>query len=214
MNVAGIAFAAHALIGWIQVEDIARRRLLDNALIIAFCQADMTVQQVGRAEEVLTHRRGFRALPAIVWTLVEFALRVIAYCRFHASGEKTLVHRQEQKVPLAAALRAVFNAINVYEAETVLQKLAAECRKNNPKVASWLEENVPEGLAVFSCPEAHRRLLRTTNGLERVNQELRRRTRVCQHFPNEASCLRLVSAILMEISDEWESGKAYLTFND
>ena len=111
-------------------------------------------------------------------------------------------------------MRAVFNAINVYEAETLLQKLAAECRKNNPKVASWLEENVPEGLAVFSFPEAHRRLLRTTNGLERVNQELRRRTRVCQHFPNEASCLRLVSAILMEISDEWETGKAYLTFND
>jgi putative transposase len=136
-------------------------------------------------------------------------------CQFHLQqNAQALVHRQEQKAPLAAALRAVFNAINVYEAETLLQKLAAECRKNNPKLASWLEENVPEGLAVFSFPEAHRRLLRTTNGLERVNQEVRRRTRVCRHFPNEASCLRLVSAILMEISDEWETGKAYLTFND
>ena len=47
-----------------------------------------------------------------------------------------------------------------------------------------------------------------------MNQEVRRRTRVCRHFPNEASCLRLVSAILMEISDEWETGKAYLTFHD
>lgn len=136
-------------------------------------------------------------------------------CQFHLQqNAQALVHRIEQKAPLAAALRAVFNAINVYEAEALLQKLAAECRKTNPKLAAWLEENVPEGLSVFSFPEPHRRLLRTTNGLERVNQEVRRRTRVCRHFPNEASCLRLVSAILMEISDEWETGKAYLTFHD
>jgi transposase-like protein len=136
-------------------------------------------------------------------------------CQFHLQqNAQALVHRQEQKAPLAAALRAVFNAVNVYEAETLLSKLATECRKNNPKLTAWLEENIPEGLTVFSFPEAHRRLLRTTNGLERVNQEVRRRTRVCRHFPNEASCLRLVSAVLMEISDEWETGKAYLTFND
>ena len=60
--------------------------------------------------------------------------------------------------------------------------------------------------------QPHRRLLRTPNGLERVNQEVKRRTRVARLFPNEASCLRLVSAILMEISEEWETGKAYLTF--
>ena len=136
-------------------------------------------------------------------------------CQFHLQqNAQAWVHRQEQKAPLAAALRAVFNAINVYEAEALLSKLATECRKTNPKLASWLEENIPEGLTVFSFPEAHRRLLRTTNGLERVNQEVRRRTRVARHFPNEASCLRLVSAILMEISDERETGKAYLTFND
>jgi transposase-like protein len=44
--------------------------------------------------------------------------------------------------------------------------------------------------------------------------KVRRRTRVCRHFPNEASCLRLVSAVLMEISDGWETGKAYLSFDD
>ena len=57
-----------------------------------------------------------------------------------------------------------------------------------------------------------RRLLRTINGLERVNKEVKRRTRVASLFPSEASCLRLVSAVLMEISDEWQAGKAYLTF--
>ena len=52
-----------------------------------------------------------------------------------------------------------------------------------------------------------------TNGVERVNREIKRRTQVATIFPNEASCLRLVSALLMEINDDWQAGKAYLTFN-
>jgi len=136
-------------------------------------------------------------------------------CPFHLQhNAQAYVHKQEHKAPLAAAIRAVFNAANRYEAEALLSKLVVECRGGNPRLAAWLEENLPEGLTVFSFPEAHRRLIRTTNGLERVNQQVRRRTRGCRHFPNEASCLRLISAVLMEISDEWETGKAYLTFED
>src|SRR5579864_1222342 len=136
-------------------------------------------------------------------------------CQFHLQqNAQALVSKQEHKAPLAAAIRAIFNAANRAEAEALLAKLVAEYRQSNPKLAAWLEENLPDGLSVFAFPEAHRRLIRTTNGLERVNQEVRRRTRVCRHFPNEASCLRLVSAVLMEISDEWETGKAYLTFDD
>ena len=77
-----------------------------------------------------------------------------------------------------------------------------------------LEANLPDGLRVYSFPESHRRLIRTTHGLERLNQEVRRRTRVARLFPNEASCLRLVSAVLMEISEEWETGKVYLSLTD
>jgi putative transposase len=73
-----------------------------------------------------------------------------------------------------------------------------------------LEENLPQGLAAFAFPRAHQRRLRTTNPLQRVNKELKRRTRVAGLFPNEASLLRLVSAILAETSDEWETGKIYL----
>ena len=62
----------------------------------------------------------------------------------------------------------------------------------------------------MSLPQAHQKRLRTTNGLDRVNQELKRRTRVARMFPNEASLLRLVSALLAEISDEWESEKIHL----
>ena len=77
-----------------------------------------------------------------------------------------------------------------------------------------MEENLPEGLTVFSFPKKHLHRIRTTNGLGRVSQEIKRRTQAVRIFPNEAACLRLVSAILMEISEEWETGKVYLTIDD
>ena len=74
-----------------------------------------------------------------------------------------------------------------------------------------MEVAIPEGLTVFDFPESHRRRIRTSNMLERVSQEVKRRTRVVRIFPNPSSCLRLVSAILMEISEDWETGRIYLT---
>lgn len=136
-------------------------------------------------------------------------------CQFHLQqNAQAYVTKQEHKAPLAAAIRAIFNTANRFEAEALLAKTVGEWRKVNAKGAAWMEENLPEGFSIFAFPESHRRLLRTTNGLERVNQEVRRRTRVCRHFPNEASCLRLISAVLMEISEEWQTGKTYLTFDD
>jgi len=61
---------------------------------------------------------------------------------------------------------------------------------------------VPEGLTIFTMPAGHRKRLRTTNSLERLNKEILRRTRVATLFPNEPSLLRLASAVLSEISDE------------
>jgi transposase-like protein len=73
-----------------------------------------------------------------------------------------------------------------------------------------MEVNIPEGFAVFSFPREHWRHIRTTNCLERLSQEIKRRTQVVRVFPNEQACLRLVSAILMEIGEEWEFGRLYL----
>ncbi|CAK0781442.1 transposase [Gammaproteobacteria bacterium] len=75
------------------------------------------------------------------------------------------------------------------------------------------EQNLPEGFSVFNYPPAHRIRLRTTNGLERINREIKRRTRVASIFPNPASCLRLVSALLVEFDEEWMAGKIYLNLN-
>ncbi len=134
-------------------------------------------------------------------------------CQFHLQqNASAYVPRQDRKASVAADIRAVFNAQDRAEADALLKRAVQKYEAAAPKLAAWLEENLPEGLTVFASPEPHRRLLRTTNGVERVNREVRRRTRVVSIFPNEASCLRLASALLMEISDDWQAGKAYLTF--
>jgi transposase-like protein len=135
-------------------------------------------------------------------------------CPFHLQqNAQAYVPKQELKAEVAAAIRAIVNAPRLPEAKRLLAEPVQRYRAVAPKLATWMEENLPEGFIVFAFPEAHRRLIRTTHGLERLNQEIRRRTRVARLFPNEASWLRLVTAVGMEISEEWETGKAYLTFD-
>jgi putative transposase len=118
------------------------------------------------------------------------------------------------KSEVATDIRSVFAAPDRDQADTLLRRIVDKYHKTAPKLAEWMEQNLPEGLSVFAFPASHRRLFRTTNGVERLNQEVKRRTRVARLFPNETSCLRLVSAVLMEISEEWETGKAYLLFDN
>ena len=119
------------------------------------------------------------------------------------------------RAPVAADIRAIFNAPDQEEAEHLLGKFLERYAKTAPKLVMWAEENLPEGFTVFSFPATHRRRIRTTNLLERLNEEIRRRTRVARLFPNEASCLRLVTAIVMEIAEDWQTAeKRYLTFSD
>jgi transposase-like protein len=114
------------------------------------------------------------------------------------------------KAEVASDIRAIFNAPSLHEAEALLAKMVQKYEKKASRLANWMETNIPEGLTVFAFPTAHRRRLRTANGLERLNREVRRRSRVAVLFPNEASCLRLVTAVLMEISDDWETNRTYL----
>jgi transposase-like protein len=72
-----------------------------------------------------------------------------------------------------------------------------------------LENGFEDALAVLALPEPYRKLLRTTNGLERLNAEIRRRERVIRIFPNSASAERLLGALLMEQHEEWSTGRRY-----
>ena len=132
-------------------------------------------------------------------------------CQFHLQqNAQAYVKSLDQRKPLGCCIRNIFNCPDLHAAERLLKSTVADYQKSNAKLAQWMEKNIPEGFTIFSLPEAHRRRMRTSNALERVNEEIRRRTRVASIFPNENSLLRLVSALLMEISEEWETGKIYL----
>ena len=141
-------------------------------------------------------------LPAVPWQR----------CQCHLQrNAQAYVPRLSMRREVAEALRAIFGAPDQAEAERQLDLFVERYRKSAPRLSAWAEENIPEGFAVFDLPPSHRKRLRTTNGLERLNKEIRRRTRVATLFPNEASLERLVSALLVEISEEWETGRIYIS---
>jgi putative transposase len=132
-------------------------------------------------------------------------------CQFHLQQNAgAYVPRQDMRKAVAAAIRDIFNAPDAEEAKRLLERFIAKYQSKAPKLAAWAAEALPEGMAVFALPPAHRRRVRTTNALERVNKEIKRRTRVATLFPNEQSCERLVTAVAMEISEEWVTGRIYL----
>jgi putative transposase len=136
-------------------------------------------------------------------------------CQFHLQQNASQhVPHQSMKAEVAADLRKIFNAPNRATADAYLAQVVQKYAKTASKPADWMEKNIPEGLTVFTFPASHQRKLRTTNGLERLNREIHRRTAVVGIFPNEASCLRLSSAILMEFDDEWQIGRIYLAFEE
>ncbi len=136
-------------------------------------------------------------------------------CQFHLQqNAQAYAPRQALKAEVAADIRAAFNAPDRTAAEALLAQTVAKYAAIAPKLADWMEVNIPEGLTVFAWPARNRRLLRTVNGLERLNREIRRRTRVAVLFPNEASCLRLTTAIVMEVSEEWETSRVYIRLDE
>lgn len=135
-------------------------------------------------------------------------------CQFHLQqNAQAYVPRLQLRPQVASDIRSIFNSTDRPSAERRLKELVTAYSASAPKLSAWMETAIPQGLTVFAFPSAHQRRLRTSNPLERVNQEIKRRTRVASIFPNEASLLRLVSALLAETSDDWESSKTYLNMH-
>lgn len=133
-------------------------------------------------------------------------------CQFHLQhNAQGYVSKLDQRVPVARTIRCIFNAPYAIEATRLLGLALEGWRKEHPRLAAWAEENLAQGFAVLNLPPEHRVRMRTTHGVERLNKEIKRRTRVATLFPNSASCLRLVSAILGEQDEQWMSAKIYLT---
>jgi transposase-like protein len=137
-------------------------------------------------------------------------------CQCHLQrNAAAYVPKVSLRAEVAEELRKVFHSSSLAVAQEQLRLLVQKYHKDAPQLACWLEENIPQGFSIFQLPSTHWQRLRTTNCLERLNRELRRRTLVATLFPNEASLLRLVSAVLMEVSEEWETApETYLPVNN
>jgi putative transposase len=116
----------------------------------------------------------------------------------------------KHRARLGEDLRAIFAVPEAAQARATAQRCSERWRPSHPAVAAALEEDLEPCLACYAVPTAHRLRVRTTKGLERGNQELKRRTRVVGIIPNRAALLRLVTALAMEQSEEWVSGRRYL----
>jgi transposase-like protein len=135
-------------------------------------------------------------------------------CQVHYARTLLGMVGAKRRKELAEGLRGVFAAPSREVALRLTCELAARWRQSHPRVAEHLEEHIEECLSCLAFPESHRRRIRTTNSLERLNQEIKRRSRVVRIFPNRASCLRLVSALAIEQSEEWLTGRRYLDMQE
>ena len=132
-------------------------------------------------------------------------------CQFHLQqNASSYVTKKDNKGKVAADIRNVFNAPDEVEAKRLLALAVRKYESKESKVSAWMEENIPQSFPVFKRPKEHQKKVRTSNMAERTNKEIRRRTRVVGIFPNDASCLRLILAILVETHDDWLQGNLYL----
>lgn len=132
-------------------------------------------------------------------------------CQFHmAQNAQSYSPKESMRKELGEAVRRIFHSSDYAAAQEEKRRCIAKYKGSAPEFAKWVENSIDEGLTCFSFPEAHRKRIRTVNGLERLNREIRRRTQVVTLFPNVASCERLITAVLQGVHEEWIVGKRYL----
>lgn len=132
-------------------------------------------------------------------------------CTFHiAQNAQHHTPNKAMREEIAQAVSDVYQALTRQEAEQRLKEVVNKYEQRAPKFSEWFEKNGPEGMSFYNRPRKHWKKIRTVNVVERLNREVKRRTRVAGLFSNEASCERLVTAVLAEIHEEWATGKKYL----
>ena len=128
-------------------------------------------------------------------------------CQMHLQQNAQMqVTKASLKGEVAEDIRAIFHASSIEEANRLLSITIEKYSKCQAKLAAWMEDNIPEGFTVFAFPALVRQFLRTNNMEENLNKQIKSRTRLIPAFPNIESLMRLVSAICVEISDDWEAG--------
>ena len=130
-------------------------------------------------------------------------------CQVHVIRNVLGLVQKKDRPRVLRLLREITGAACLESAQARLREAVDVLAGTHPKVADLLDGHGEEMLAVYALPEHHRKRMRTTNMVERFNEELRRRTRVIRVFPDEAACVRMVAALAIEMNDEWV-GRKYL----
>jgi len=144
----------------------------------------------------------FSIFPNVIWNR----------CHTHlARNSQSYISRVSRKNEIGAEIRDILQSPDLETAKFLLDRFMSKWQKLESRLVEWAEINIPEGFNVFSLPRALHKKLRTSNLIERMNQELKRRSTVVRIFPNEDSCLRLMSAIAMEIHEDWSTGRKYFS---
>ncbi len=130
-------------------------------------------------------------------------------CQTHFS-RNMLDHAPKALQPeIKEDLGRLYESVDLESARKVRDQIIAKYEARAPKATSLLDEAFDDITAVLALPFRYRKRLRTTNGVERLNEEIRRRERVIRIFPNEASVIRLMGALLMEQDEKWQTGRKY-----
>jgi transposase-like protein len=135
-------------------------------------------------------------------------------CQFHYIRNVLDKVRKTDRQEVKMLLDDIYQSLDIETALERLGDMVDQISARYPELSEFIEETCEETLSVYHFSLQHRKWLRATNSIERLNEEIRRRTRVVRIFPNRESYLRLVSSICMEKSEEWETGHRYLTMDE
>lgn len=163
-------------------------------------------------------RRGLRGVKLVISDAHE-GLKAAIFKVLNATWQRCRVHFMRnamahvgkgQRTMVAALLRTVFAQDNEAESRRQWRVVADQLREKYPKISQLMDASEDEVLAHMTFPKAHRQQIHSTNPLERLNAEVKRRTDVVGIFPNDAAIVRLVGAMLLEQNDEWSLQKRYM----
>lgn len=160
--------------------------------------------------------RGLRGIKYVVSDDHKGLKKAVMKCFQGAFWQRCQVHfirnilkraSRKDRAHIMTYMREITSACSAETARKRIREAVVQLERKHPKVAAMLDEQAEEILAIYQLPKPHRQRMKSTNMLERLNQEIKRRTRVIRIFPNEQSCIRLVASLVMETAEEWMERK-------
>ena len=134
-------------------------------------------------------------------------------CRVHYIRNIMGMVGRKDKKGIVKALKYIWESETPEEGRQKVKEVVKFYEDKIPKVADKIESNIEETLNVLALPFSHRRRMSSTNMLERLSESVKQRTKIARIFPNERSCLRLATAVLLEIHEDWICSKQYLNMS-